>query len=63
LAPKEYQHPVGAGCLGDEAFGFRIIDAAQLVLVIEVLDLAAMLDKSTSGPVGRFLPRGIPATS
>ena len=24
-----HQHPVGAGCLGDEAFGFRIIDAAQ----------------------------------
>jgi len=26
----EYQHPAGAGCLGDEAYGFGIIDAAQL---------------------------------
>jgi hypothetical protein len=32
----EYQHPVGVGCLGDEAYGFRIIDAAQLILVIEL---------------------------
>jgi hypothetical protein len=38
----EYQHPAGAGCLGDEAYGFRIIDAAQLVLVIEVLDRTAV---------------------
>jgi hypothetical protein len=30
----EHQHPTGAGCPGDEAFGFRIIDAAQLVLPI-----------------------------
>jgi len=42
----EHQYPTGAGCLGDEAFGFRIIDAAQLILIVEVLDRAAMLYKS-----------------
>ena len=40
----EYQHPIGAGHLRDEALGFGIIDAAQFVLVVEVLDRAAMLD-------------------
>ena len=37
-------YALSAGCLGDEAYGFRIIDAAQLILVIEVVDRAVMLD-------------------
>src|SRR6202043_1362911 len=56
----EYQHPAGAGCLGDEAYGFRIIDAAQLVLVIEVLDRAAMLDMSQPFTVEREATRDRP---
>jgi hypothetical protein len=32
----EHQHPAGAGNFGDETLGFRIIDAAQFVLVIEI---------------------------
>src|SRR5580704_10555405 len=56
----EYQHPAGAGCLGDEAYGFGIIDAAQLVLVIEVLDRAAMLDMSQPFTVEREATRDRP---
>src|SRR6202048_4385402 len=56
----EYQHPAGAGCLGDEAYGFRIINAAQLVLVIEVLDRAAMLDMSQPFTVEREATRDRP---
>jgi hypothetical protein len=57
----EHRHPVGAGCLGDEAFGFPIIDAAQLVFVIEVLDRTAMLNKSQAFTVEREATRDRPS--
>ena len=43
-------HPAAAGYLGDEPFGFRIIDAAQLVLVIEVLDALRCSRRAKSSP-------------
>src|SRR5215472_10048109 len=55
-------HPAGAGCLGDEVFGFRIIDAAQLILIVEVLDRAAMLDKSQALTVEREVTGDRPST-
>jgi hypothetical protein len=56
----ENQHSLGAGDLGHEAFGLRIIDPAQLVLVIEVLDGTAVLDERQAFDVERQPPRDRP---
>jgi hypothetical protein len=40
----EHQHAGAPGDVGNETLRFRVVDPAQFVFVIEVLDRAALLD-------------------